>query len=56
MRGLQEGVEPPHVIRSEAANDLSHLTQEENPVPASLSLDEYRKQRALPERSPSLPA
>ncbi len=56
MRELQEGIEPPHVIRSAAANDLSHLTQEENPVPVSLSLDEYRKQRALPERSPSLPA
>ncbi len=54
IRELQEGGEPPHVIRSAEANDLSHLTQEENVVDVPMSLDEYRRQRALPATSPSL--
>ena len=52
VRDVQEGRDPPHVIRTEEQNDLSHIQVWEEAFDGSLSLDEFRRIKALPNASP----
>jgi hypothetical protein len=53
IRKVQEGKEPPHVIRSPEENDMSHIqVGEEEIISGSMSLRDYIRQRNLPRKSP----
>ena len=53
IRQVQEGKDPPHVIRSPEQNDMSHIqVSEEEIISGSMSLKDYIRQRNLPTKSP----
>ena len=55
IRQVQEGKDPPHVIRSPEQNDMSHiLVGEEEIIGGSMSLKDYIRQRAMPTQSPRM--
>ena len=48
VRDVQEGNDPAHVIRSDQQNDMSHLQVWEESFDGDLSLDDFKRIKALP--------
>jgi len=46
IRDVQEGRDPPHVVRTPEANHFDHVTVTEETIPADMSWEEYRERRA----------
>jgi len=52
IRQVQEGKDPPHVIRSPERNDMSHIIVGEEIISGSMSLKDYIRKSNLPTKSP----
>lgn len=52
IRRVQQGKDPPHVIRRPEQNDMSHIFVGEEIIGGLVSLKDYIRQRNLPRKSP----